>query len=207
MKITQILKRRGRLNEIRFDDGTYILLDRQFFLESGLKEDDDISEERADSLEAESDFLRCKNRAMYYLSGGDYTEKAMSQKLKSAGFHGEFVKKTIARLKELGLIDDFRFAQRFVERARENNFSEREIKEKAMLKGVPSDVLRDALGENETDEVERIKALLSGRYAKKLSDSESVEKVIAALLRKGFNFSDIRTAVRLVMEQEKKNEL
>lgn len=200
MKITQILKRRGRLNEIRFDDGTYILLDRQFFLESGLKEDDDISEEKADSLEAESDFLRCKNRAMYYLSGGDYTEKTMLQKLKAAGFEQEYVYKTVIRLKELGLINDLRFAVRFIERAREKNLSEREIKEKAMLKGVPGDILREVLDSGETDEVERIKALLLGKYANKLNDEESSEKVIAALIRKGFKFSDVRTAVREITE-------
>lgn len=198
MKITQILRRRGRINEIRFDDGTYILLDRKFFEETALKEGDTVSDEKAEWLEDTSDEIRCKNRAMYYLSGGDCSVKALKQKLKTAGFEEPFVTKTIERLKELALLDDQKYCQRFVERAREQNLSEREIKEKAMLKGVPTDIIKEVMESEPQDEVERIKALLIGRYYSKLDDVQSAEKVIAALARKGFKFSDIRAAVRLI---------
>ena len=198
MKITEILKRRGNIREVRFDDGTYILLDKRLFEEAALKEGDEISEEKADFLEDTSDELRCKNRAMYYLSGADYSVSALKKKLFTAGFCEPYVSKTVARLSELKLLDDTRYCKRFVEYSREQNLSEREIKEKAKLKGIPYDIIKEVLEENEQDEVQRIVNLLCKKYLNKLEDEADAEKVIASLARKGFKFSDIRSALRLI---------
>ena len=53
MKITQILPRRSRLYEVRFDDGTYINLDRAYAERLSLAEGQDISEEKANAMEDE----------------------------------------------------------------------------------------------------------------------------------------------------------
>ncbi len=198
MKITEIIKRRGHLREVRFDDGTYILLDKKLFEEAALKTGDDISEEKADFLEDASDDLRCKNRAMYYLSGSDYSVSALKKKLFSAGFSEPYVSRTVNRLKELSLLDDNRYCERFVEYSREQNLSEREIKEKAKLKGIPFDIIKEVMENDGKAEVQRIADLLLKKYINKLSSEQDAEKVIAALARKGFRFSDIRDAIRMI---------
>ena len=198
MKITEIIKRRGQLREVRFDDGTYILLDKRIFEEALIGVGDEISEEKADFLEDTSDDIRCKNRAMYYLSVSDYSVSALKKKLINAGFTEPFVSKTINRLKELSLLDDMRYCERFVEYSREQNLSEREIKEKAKLKGIPFDIIKEVLEKDGKSETERIADLLLKKYINKLENEQETEKVIAALARKGFRFSDIREAVRMI---------
>jgi len=47
-----------------------------------------------------------------------------------------------------------------------------------------------------TDECENIKLLINKKYAKRLDTEEGVKKVFAALIRKGFSFSDVRKALK-----------
>ena len=91
-----------------------------------------------------------------------------------------------------------RYCERFVEYSRLQNLSEREIKEKARLKGIPYDIIKEVMEQDGKAEVQRIADLLSKKYIKKLENEQDAEKVIAALARKGFRFSDIREALRMI---------
>ncbi len=202
MIITLIKKRRGFLNEVQLSDGTYILIDRALCEENCLKENSEITEEKLNFLEDETQRRRCKSRALYYLSCKDYSKKSLTVKLCEAGFFEPFVSETVNRMVELGLIDDIRFSERFVDCCVMNNMSNREIMGKAYLKHADINTVKELL-ETETFGAEtlRIKNLLNTKYAQK----EDSDKVIAALLRKGFSFSDIKTALFEIKEE--KNEL
>ncbi len=202
MVITLLKKRRGLLNEVQFDDGTYILIDRALCEENALKEGQEITEEKVNFLEDESNRRRCKARALYYISCKDYSQKGITAKLTEAGFFEPFISETVNRLLELGLIDDVRFSERFVENCVNSNMSNREIVAKAYLKHADINTVKVLL-EEETfgTETARIKNLLGTKYAQKTD----AEKVIAALLRKGFSFGDIKTALFEIEEEE--NEL
>ena len=52
-----------------------------------------------------------------------------------------------------------------------------------------------ASGEEFGDEQSKIIALLEGKYAYKLTTDGGKEKVFAALVRKGFSFSDVKSAM------------
>ncbi len=196
MRVTEILKRRGHLYEVRFDDGTYILLDKQFLEDRCYKVGMEIDEEQADKDEAESDIIRAKNRALYYLSGSDYSRKGLSDKLKTAGFPPFAVEKAVLRMEELGFLDDVRFASRFAERCNEQCLSYRETVEKLVLKGVDRDTAKQAAEVFKQNETEKIKQLLNRKYSAKLDGENGAEKVVAALMRKGFSVYDIKSALK-----------
>lgn len=201
MVIVRILKRRGSLREVQFDDGTYILLDKRYCEELSLCEGQTLSEDQADTYEITSDALRCKNRALYYLSIGDCSEKALKEKLTRAGFEANAVQKTLARLKELSLLDDVRVSRRFFEQADEAHLSRRELLAKAGQKGLDVAYLKECLEERPTWDDEQAVRLLCGRYASRLDDEQSIAKTVAALQRKGFSFSSIHTALKQVAEE------
>ena len=104
-------------------------------------------------------------------------------------------------MKELGLIDDEKFARRLAEMLESSGSSEKEIYFKLVNKGVPSIVAKEVLSERETDESEKIKKLLYTKYQSKLNTDEGVQKVIASFARKGFSFSDIKDAIRAYNEE------
>ena len=56
------------------------------------------------------------------------------------------------------------------------------------------------MSETETDEVSKILALIEKKYSEKLKDPENFQKVYAALVRRGFSYGDVKTALKKYKE-------
>ena len=201
MIITAIKPDKKHLTRLIFDDGGEQLLDNDVLAEGSVAVGQDISTEELKELKFNSDYKRAKSRALWYLDRMDYTEKALYEKLLKAGFSKKASAAVLAKLCEFGLIDDRRYAERMAERCKENNISKREAMHKILLKGVPYDLAKEMLEETDTDEEEQIKNLLEGKYAYKLTQEKGAEKVYAALVRKGFSYSSVRSAMKKYTEQ------
>ena len=201
MKVTAIKPDKKHLTKLLLDEDSEIFIDNDVFCESGITIGSHITEEELKKLKYESELSRAKSRALWYLDRMDYTEKALYEKLLKAGFGKRASAAVIARLCELGVIDDRRYAERLAERLKETNVSKREAMHKMLLKGLSYDLIKEILDSDETDEEEKIKNLLEGKYARKLTEEKGTEKVYAALVRKGFSYSAVRTAMKNYTEQ------
>ena len=196
MTITAIAKDKKHLMKLQFDDASQLLLDIDVCADNALRVGSELSAEEIKKLCFDSDYRRAKSRALWYLDRSDHTEKALFQKLLRAGFGKNASAAVMARLVELGMVDDCRFAERFVERCCENNISKREALHKMLEKGVPYDLAKQALEAQECDECEQLNALIEKKYAYKLTQPNGMQKVYAALVRKGFSYGAIRTALK-----------
>lgn len=205
MTVTALLPRRGRLVEVCLSDGTYMRLDRALCEEKGLAVGQSLTDEEAFALEDESDAKRCKERAMYYLSLGDASVKTMTDKLTKAGFRPVFVRQTVARLEQLGLLNDDTFLRRYIEKAAEAHWSRRETAEKAPLKGLEPARVRQVLTEYEDTDTANALWLIEHRYAAKIEADGGVEKTVAALQRKGFGFAAVKEALRQYVREIEEN--
>lgn len=196
MIVAEIKKDKKHLMRIFLDNGEELLLDKEVCTDNGLHKGEYLSEERLEELIYESEYVRAKSRALWYLDRKDYTEKALYTKLLQAGFDRKASAQVLARLTELGVVDDLRFARVFAERCNENNISERETMHKLLEKGVPYDMAKRVLSELETDEDSQLQAIIEKKYAYKLTQPGGAEKVYAALVRKGFSYSAVRQAIQ-----------
>lgn len=197
MKITQILRRRGHIYEVHFDDNTYINLDKSFFETLSIKAGDEISDEKANDLEDRSDLIRCKNRAFYYLSNSSISEKNLRAKLLKTGFAQWCVEETVKRCSQLGYINDENYALRLKEKCDENNLSNRAIKEKLITSGISSEKAKEICVYDSLLEQRKIENLLNSKYKNRIYETEGVRKVTNALMRRGFLFSDINSVLKL----------
>ncbi len=201
MRIVLAERQKKHLTKITFNNGESVLLDNDICINNVLKADAEITEEQLENLIHSSEYERAKSRALWFLDRADRTEKAMYEKLVSAGFDKKASAEVLARLTEVGLIDDRRFAMRFAEKCMESNISKREALRKMLVKGVPYDIANEALSDNEVDEEEQIKAVIEKKYKNKLLAENGTEKVYAALIRKGFSFSAVRNALKKYSEE------
>lgn len=201
MLITNIKRDKKHCYKIDTAEGRVLFVDADLFPTLGLSAGDTLTEQRAKEIIEASDYERAKGRALWYLDRSDHTEKALYDKLVRAGFVKESCAKAIARLIELGLLDDRRYAMRYAERLAESNVSKREIYAKLMQKGVPKDIIKDTLEDTEVDELSQIRALLEKKYKNKLSSKEDIAKVYAALIRKGFSFGAVKEALKAYNEE------
>ncbi|MBO4467691.1 MAG: regulatory protein RecX, partial [Clostridia bacterium] len=161
-----------------------------------IREETVLSDEQLSEIIELSDYTRAKSRALWYLDRSDHTEKQLYDKLIRARFSPRVCAKVIAKLKELGLIDDERFAKRYSERLFEANTSKRQILCKLYEKGVSRDLAKVTVCALPEDETALIRNLIEKKYKQKLKDKESVKKVYAALIRKGFSFSGVKEVLK-----------
>lgn len=196
MKITEIKPAKQHLNLISLENGEEILLDKDIFLSEGAE----IDSERLSELKCESDYMRAKSRALWYLDRMDYTEKALFEKLVQKGFDKRACSRVLAKLCELDLVNDRRYGERLAERLLESGISKRAALQKMLLKGLSIDLAKSLLETCEVDEVSQITAVIEKKYARKLSEDNGYQKVYAALVRKGFSYSDVKTALKKYTE-------
>ncbi len=196
MTVTGLKREKGHLVRISFSEFEDVLIDLDVANGVPVKQGTDISPEKIAELKEISDYERAKSRALWYLDRSDRTEKGLYEKLVTAKFDKKASAKVISRLKELGLIDDNRYAKRYAERLIESGISKREIYAKLSAKGISRELAKETVSSFENDEKESIKQLIEKKYKNKMTDKNSIAKVYSALVRKGFSYGDVSDVLR-----------
>lgn len=196
MKVTGISKPIRHISVLFLDNGAEIKLYSDYLEGLPLSVGDEIDEDRLLEIKQGSDNAHAFSRACYYLADADYSKKAMCEKLVRAKFPRESAEYAAERLVSLGYIDDAKFAARLAERYNESLISHREAIYKMREKGFSREDIETAFAPYDGDETEKIAELIERKYSSKLNDEESIKKLFAFLLRKGFSSSDIRSALK-----------
>ncbi len=199
--VTEKKREKGHLYRFEFDFHDDVTLDITVADENGIKQGTVLSEEKLAELKTVSDYERAKQRALWYLDRSSLTEKGLFDKLKKAGFEQTACAKVLARFKELGLVDDDRFAAIYSEKLLSANTSKRQAYRKLCEKGLSREKANEVLNNTEFDETAAIKNIIEKKYASKLTDKQSVSKVYAALIRKGFSYNAVRDALKQYAEE------
>lgn len=200
MKIVEIKPSKLHLNSVHLSDGQEVLLDKDVCAEHSLMTDMEIDSGELENLKFQSDYVRARSRALWYLDRMDYSEKALFDKLVQKGFEKKAASDVVAKFVELGLLDDRRFGERLCEKLLTSGSSKRAAMQKMYQKGLPYDLCRELLEENDTNEEDAILKLIEKKYAQKLGDKENYQKVYAALVRRGFSYGDVSRALKKYLE-------
>lgn len=201
MIITAIEPRRKSLSAIFIDGEFAVKLDTETVLSERLKVGEEIDDERLLELIKTSDARRAKEKALWLISYRDHSEGELRQKL-SKDYGEEAVDKAINRLMELGLINDESFAKKYAESLSQKHLSNRQIQQKLRLKGIDRELSSETVEDLDLDEKEEIRALINKKYIRKLSDEADLRRTVAALQRRGFSYSDIRSVLSEFAELE-----
>ncbi len=206
MIIESIKAEKGHLFEIKFSGGKQVLLDKDFVLEKSLKEGDEVTAAELRDMVAESEYRRALSRAVWYIERGSLSKKKLTEKLLKAGISKDACHKAVLKMEELDLINDLSFAERLAEQYLRGGISVREAENKMFLKGIDKKTITEALDLFEVDAKHQIKLLINKKYRSKLTSQDNVPKVFAALVRKGFNYSDIKSVLSEYSENLKYSE-
>lgn len=201
MEICEIVRGKNHMVTLCMDDGSAVSIDCEYAAELCLKAGDSVSEEKLSEITKESEYIRAKSRGLYFLDRADHSEKALFDKIVKGRISESAAARAIARFKQLGLVDDRRYAERLAERMSESNISKREAYMKLSLKGVQRDIINEVLSETEFDEAAQIAALIDKKYAHRMNGEKEIKKVYDALVRKGFSYSAVREVLKLKAEE------
>ncbi len=144
--------------------------------------------------------------AMRYLTARDRTVSEMQTFLDGKEYGEADVDATIARLSELGLLDDRRYAKRFVEtRLASKPISRRHLFEQLKGHGLSDADIDEALALVE-EETERENALaVAQKFARQFSGLEPEkrrERVLLRLEARGFSYDVSRSAAEIALSED-----
>lgn len=195
MKIIEISRRRRSLYRLDFEQGDSIEVDVRTFDESRFAVGQEITEEQLNTLLATSCYNRARERALYLLGLRDYACKELEEKLYSEA-DPVTAAAVVERLREVGLLDDERYAARLARSLSEvKHYPRRRIEQELRRRGISPVLAQAAVSDLEGEDFEQALEILRRKYYNKLNDPDSRRRVTAALARRGFSYGAIRRAM------------
>lgn len=195
MNITKIEKYKGNTYEVEFDDGAKEYLNIEIITDYHLKAPMSLPESAWEQVSYANKLRTAKERALYLLDYKDYSYTELFKKLEQ-NYPTQVCFDTMARLVEIGVINDKRYAVNMARRLAEvKGFGYYRCVREMRLKGLDNEFIEEALAPYRENAVERLKELVEEKYAHKIRDKKSLDKVKNALVRLGYSFSQVKEAL------------
>ncbi|MCL2637541.1 MAG: recombination regulator RecX [Oscillospiraceae bacterium] len=152
-------------------------------------------------MELSNDFDKAKTRALKILSFRDHSGGELTQKL-GKHFDEKTCKKALAWIREIGYQDDEKYAEKLASVLIETkHYGVRKARWEMKQKGLSEEVINAALEAYDGDEIVGIIArIIERKYTDFLDDRAGIKKTTDALMRRGYDYSDIKTAMTQVRE-------
>lgn len=190
MIIRDIVPVSTHVNKIVTTDSQIFYIHSEFF--DGTLTKGEITTETQNAIIDSALCFACLMKATNLLSRAEHTRFLLTQKLQKRDFSLDCINKVLDYLENKGTLSDGRFAQCFL--LTRKNEGRAKLMLELQKRGVKKDIAQDALDEyffnnNEND--------LCKAAAKKLlkQNNAQEQKVIAALMRKGFSYKVIKNTL------------
>lgn len=199
MKIVEIVSVDKRKQKIVLDNDMVFVLYNRELKKYDIQSDGYIESNTFNVIMEDVLYPRAKERALYIIGGGDKTIKQLKDKLKAGLYPEEIIDRVIEFLVKYNYVDDKRYALSYIN-AKKNSYSRKKIEGELIQKGISREVVREALAEQFGDsEKDTITLLLKkNKYKNLLEDDIGKKKVIASLVRKGFDYEIITRCINVI---------
>ena len=190
--ITGVLERHGRAKgraKVFVDGEFWAELDLGVVAERGLREGLVLSHEELAEARVAGERPLAMNRALNVLSYRARTKGELRERLLRAGYAGETVDEVVARLEELGYLDDEEFA-RDLARAQARKYGPRRIFGDLRQAGVEEEIAREVVEEefSERSEFETALKIAQRRYNMEGENpGAQARRVYGFLMRRGYS--------------------
>ena len=191
-RVEEVSQFKGETLRVDFDCREPIFINSSVVSSLGIRSGITMTEEDIEEAVSRNDFRRARERALYLLDERDYGYVEMFKKLEN-NYSEDICYEVVNDLARLGLIDDRRYAQKCAEYFLTRKlWGKYRAREEMRRRGIPSELIDEALEEYDEGSDERLRELVEKKYARKLADENGVNKVKAALARQGFSYDEIK---------------
>lgn len=169
-------------------------LDEGVVARLGLYEKKEINEKEIEQIEKEEVVAKAFNVAVNFLKTRERSKKEIRDKLKIKEYSESVIEKVLAKLENLDLLNDKRFAEMFVrDRMKLKPKGKKVLSIELAQKGIDRDIIEEVLQElmSGDEEIELAKKVFE-KAEKKYSGLEKNlrrDKIIKYLLGKGFSYN------------------
>ena len=196
MTVTEIAQspdRRGRYR-VSFSGGETMKLSPALIADHGLYTGRELDEDETEALLRDVKKAEAKQRAVNIISATTVTGRELSDRLRRKGADPGDADEAVQWLTELNLLDDGKTARQIVERGVRRGYGARRIRQMLYEKKVPRELWDEALAAVPSPE-EPIDDYLRANLAD-AEDPKQRKRAADALLRRGFDWNDIKSGLR-----------
>lgn len=200
MEITLLRQYKGKTYEVELDSERRLYLHIDIVVDFGLKTGMQIERDELKKIIYASNFRRAYEYSLYCLDYRDYSAEDLYQKILNTYKSEKLCLAVIKKLTEAGIIDDRRYAEKLARKLVESKkYGYRRAKREILLKGIDEETAEEALDRYSDIYYSNLMELLEKKHCRFLTDRtdrKSIEKVKNALVRYGYGFDDINSAVK-----------
>ena len=200
MKLTV---KEGNANKIHIyvDDEYRATVDSDYWYSEKYRNLKEINEEELTELLDSVSFRRAYNKGLDLLSRRPYGIKELIKKLCEKGHEKEASEKACERLCELGLLNDENYAEILAKELIERkNYSTKRVKQELLFRGVSREIVDNLVDSLDNDAEYRIILVIKKKYFNKLNDEKGRKRAIDGLMRLGYSYSQIKSALKSIDE-------
>lgn len=204
MEITELKQYKGKTYEVELDSERILYLHIDIIVDFGLVKGMQIERDEMKKIIYASNFRRAYEYSLYCLDYRDYSAEELYQKILKTYKNEKLCLDVIRKLARANIINDRRYAEKLaVKLVESRKYGYRRAKREIIQKGITEDIAEEMLDRYNNIYHENLMEMLEKKHSRFLTDRtdrKSIEKVKNALVRYGYSFDEINSAVREYFE-------
>ena len=187
----------GKKLKAVLSNGKTIYIDSETAYKYRVDTTTEYSDEEFEEILCDSEYNLTKNRAFNILEYRAHSKRELFDKL-CQKTDEDTAWTVVEKMCELGLVDDKSLLRDKLENLlNTKKYGVKRAINDLLLKGFDREEIEETIEEMEYDEYSTVCEIIEHRYAEDLPDSDIKErqKILAALMRRGFSYDDIKSAM------------
>ena len=198
-KIEQSKHKQGRIL-VHLEGGDLLRVTEDELLRFDLYTGLDISPETMVELQKCAARSDARLRAVNMISARPLSRQELQKRLKDKGAEESDAEAAADWLENIGALDDLAYAKTVVRHYSESGYGEAKLRDELRRRGVPRELWEEALS-TAPDPAETLSRVIASRTRGKRLDDKSRKKLSDLLLRRGFSWRDVRSALSALGEE------
>ena len=199
VKIEQSKHKQGRIL-VHLEGGDLLRITEDELLRFDLYTGLDISPETMVELQKRAARSDARLRAVNMISARPLSRQELQKRLKDKGAEESDAEAAADWLENIGALDDLAYAKTVVRHYSESGYGEAKLRDELRRRGVPRELWEEALS-TAPDPAETLSRVIASRTRGKRLDDKSRKKLSDLLLRRGFSWRDVRSALSALGEE------
>ena len=203
LTISSVRRVHGRAT-LTLSNGETLAMPRAMLRERPYKSGMSFDRAAFDSFIFERSYSFAMDKAISLLAARSRTEKEIVSSLQKNAYPEQIIARVMARLTEAGYLNDADFAEHWASSRTNNGLGSRRIRMELRQKGVSQEEIDAALSALDSDDVigGAIKIAEKSARGKDLSSPADRQKIMAALARRGYDFSIAKQALNQLISSK-----
>lgn len=202
LKLLGVRRDYGRAT-LTLSNGETLAMPRAMLKERPYRGGTPFDRDAFDAFLSERSYPFAMEKAVALLAMRPRTQQEIADALRKNAYPERTVARVMARLDEAGYINDTDFAEQWAASRTNKGMGSRRIRMELRRKGVDSEAIDEALTAIDEDDMlsGALKAARKAASGKDITDPKDRQKILAALARRGYGYSEAKQALDMLKEE------